>query len=72
MTRASLSLLCLLLAASALAQTPAPPPAQVVLVRLSDSSLHKTAEAAFRSTLLIIPTLRDALHVDSSTRSLVL
>lgn len=30
-----------------------------------------TAEAAFRSTLLIIPTLRDALYVDSSTRSLV-
>lgn len=48
MTRASLSLLCLLLAASALAQTPPPPSAQVVLVRLSDSSLHKTAEAAFR------------------------
>ena len=48
MTRAPLSLLGLLLAASALAQTPAPPPAQVVLVRLSDSSLHKTAEAAFR------------------------
>jgi putative ABC transport system substrate-binding protein len=47
-TRASLSLLALLLAASALAQTPTAPPAQVVLVRLSDGSLHKTAEAAFR------------------------
>jgi len=45
---APLVLLGLLLAASALAQTPAPSAAQVVLVRLSDSSLHKTAEAAFR------------------------
>lgn len=48
MTRASLILLGLLLAAHASAQTPAPLPAQVVLVRLSDSSLHKTVEAAFR------------------------
>jgi putative ABC transport system substrate-binding protein len=48
--RPPLSLLSLLLAASALAQTPAPPPAQVVLVRLSDSSLHKTTEAAFRGS----------------------
>jgi ABC-type uncharacterized transport system substrate-binding protein len=45
---APLFLLGLLLAASALAQAPAPSTAQVVLVRLSDSSLHKTAEAAFR------------------------
>lgn len=48
MKPAPLSLLGLLLAAHALAQTPAPSSAQVVLVRLSDSSLHKTAEAAFR------------------------
>lgn len=48
MKPAPLFLLGLLLAATALAQTPAPSTAQVVLVRLSDSSLHKTAEAAFR------------------------